>query len=53
MSPKLAKLNAGTEEEFVAALGPVYEHSPHFARRAAGSVRSRTSTTCVMRCSRK
>jgi 2-oxo-4-hydroxy-4-carboxy-5-ureidoimidazoline decarboxylase len=36
MSPKLAELNAGTEEEFVAALGPVYEHSPHFARRAAG-----------------
>lgn len=36
MSPKLAELNAATEEEFVAALGPVYEHSPHFARRAAG-----------------
>lgn len=36
MSRKLSELNAGTEEEFVAALGPVYEHSPHFARRAAG-----------------
>ena len=35
MSPKLAELNAGTEEEFVRAVGPVYEHSPHFARRAA------------------
>jgi len=36
MSPKLSELNAGTEDGFVAALGPVYEHSPHFARRAAG-----------------
>jgi OHCU decarboxylase len=35
MSPKLAELNAATEEEFVRAVGPVYEHSPHFARRAA------------------
>jgi OHCU decarboxylase len=35
MSPKLAALNTGTEDEFVAAIGPVYEHSPHFARRAA------------------
>ena len=35
MSPKLDELNAATEEEFVRAVGPVYEHSPHFARRAA------------------
>ena len=35
MSPKLAELNAATEEEFVRAVGAVYEHSPHFARRAA------------------
>lgn len=35
MSPKLAGLNAATEEDFVRAVGPVYEHSPHFARRAA------------------
>jgi OHCU decarboxylase len=35
MSPKLAELNAATEEEFVRMVGPVYEHSPHFARRAA------------------
>jgi OHCU decarboxylase len=35
MSPKLAELNVATEEEFVRAVGPVYEHSPHFARRAA------------------
>lgn len=35
MSPKLAALNTGTEDEFVATIGPVYEHSPHFARRAA------------------
>jgi 2-oxo-4-hydroxy-4-carboxy-5-ureidoimidazoline decarboxylase len=35
MTTKLAELNAGTEEAFVAVLGPVYEHSPHFARRVA------------------
>lgn len=35
MNPKLASLNGATEEEFVAAVGAVYEHSPHFARRAA------------------
>jgi len=35
MSPKLAELNAATKEEFVRMVGPVYEHSPHFARRAA------------------
>lgn len=35
MTPKLADLNAATEEGFVRILGSVYEHSPHFARRAA------------------
>jgi len=35
MSAKLTGLNAGTEEDFVAVLGAVYEHSPHFARRVA------------------
>lgn len=35
MTPKLAELNSATEDEFVRVLGPVYEHSPHFARRAA------------------
>ena len=35
MTPKLAELNVASEDEFVAAIGPVYEHSPHFARRAA------------------
>jgi OHCU decarboxylase len=35
MSAKLAELNAASEEEFVRMVGPVYEHSPHFARRAA------------------
>jgi 2-oxo-4-hydroxy-4-carboxy--5-ureidoimidazoline (OHCU) decarboxylase len=53
MSPKLAELNAGTEEDFVAALGPVYEHSPLLRGVRQGSGCSRTSTTCVMRCSRK
>ena len=35
MSAKLAELNAASEDDFVRAVGPVYEHSPHFARRAA------------------
>lgn len=35
MTAKLAELNAAPEEEFVRVVGPVYEHSPHFARRAA------------------
>jgi 2-oxo-4-hydroxy-4-carboxy-5-ureidoimidazoline decarboxylase len=35
MTSKLQKLNAAPEEEFVRVVGPVYEHSPHFARRAA------------------
>ena len=35
MTAKLAELNAAPEEDFVHAIGPVYEHSPHFARRAA------------------
>jgi OHCU decarboxylase len=35
MSPKLTALNAASEEDFARAIGPVYEHSPHFARRAA------------------
>ena len=35
MTPKLAELNAAPEEVFVGAIGPVYEHSPHFARRVA------------------
>ena len=36
MTPKLAELNAAAEDEFVRAIGPVYEHSPHVARRVAG-----------------
>jgi 2-oxo-4-hydroxy-4-carboxy-5-ureidoimidazoline decarboxylase len=36
MTPKLAELNAASEEDFVRAIGPVYEHSPHFAQRVAG-----------------
>ena len=35
MTPKLTALNAAPEEDFVRILGPVYEHSPHFARRVA------------------
>jgi len=35
MTPKLEVLNRATEDEFVAAIGLVYEHSPHFARRVA------------------
>ena len=35
MSLKLAELNVASEEDFVRAVGAVYEHSPHFARRAA------------------
>ena len=35
MTAKLAELNAAPEEDFVRMVGPVYEHSPHFARRAA------------------
>lgn len=37
MTPKLAELNAAAEGEFVRVLGAVYEHSPHFARRAAAA----------------
>jgi len=36
MTPKLAELNAASGEDFVRAVGPVYEHSPHFAERVAG-----------------
>ena len=35
MTPKLSELNTAPEEVFVGAIGPVYEHSPHFARRVA------------------
>jgi 2-oxo-4-hydroxy-4-carboxy-5-ureidoimidazoline decarboxylase len=35
MSAKLIELNAASEEDFERVVGPVYEHSPHFARRAA------------------
>ena len=35
MTPKLDALNAAPEEDFVRVVGPVYEHSPHFARRVA------------------
>lgn len=35
MTPKLAELNAASEDDFVRAVGAIYEHSPHFARRAA------------------
>ena len=35
MTSKLADLNAAPEEVFVGAIGPVYEHSPHFAQRVA------------------
>lgn len=53
MSPKLAELNAGTEEEFVAALGPVMSTRRILRGVRQGSGCSRTSTTCVMRSSRK
>jgi len=36
MTPKLAELNAAAEEDFVRAVGLIYEHSPHFAQRVAG-----------------
>ena len=36
MTPKLAELNAASRENFVRAVGPVYEHSPHFAERVVG-----------------
>jgi 2-oxo-4-hydroxy-4-carboxy-5-ureidoimidazoline decarboxylase len=36
MTPKLAELNAASGEDFVRVVGPVYEHSPHFAQRVAG-----------------
>ncbi len=32
---KLQELNTLPADEFVRRVGPVYEHSPHFARRAA------------------
>jgi 2-oxo-4-hydroxy-4-carboxy-5-ureidoimidazoline decarboxylase len=35
MNGRLDQLNAAPEDEFVAVVGPVYEHSPHFARRVA------------------
>ncbi|MFM8460086.1 MAG: 2-oxo-4-hydroxy-4-carboxy-5-ureidoimidazoline decarboxylase [Chthoniobacterales bacterium] len=35
MTPKLAELNAASEDDFVRAIGPIYEHSPHFAQRVA------------------
>lgn len=35
MTEKLAALNRAPAGEFVRAIGPVYEHSPHFAERVA------------------
>ncbi|MFM8788841.1 MAG: 2-oxo-4-hydroxy-4-carboxy-5-ureidoimidazoline decarboxylase, partial [Chthoniobacterales bacterium] len=35
MTPKLAALNAASEDDFVRTIGPIYEHSPHFAQRVA------------------
>ena len=35
MSAEVAGLNAASEDEFVRRVGPVYEHSPLFTRRAA------------------
>ncbi|MFM8656208.1 MAG: 2-oxo-4-hydroxy-4-carboxy-5-ureidoimidazoline decarboxylase [Chthoniobacterales bacterium] len=35
MTPKLAELNAASEDDFVRAIGPIYDHSPHFAQRVA------------------
>lgn len=35
MSARLDALNRATAEDFVRVVGPVYEHSPHFALRAA------------------
>lgn len=35
MMSKLQELNTAAEAEFVRVIGPVYEHSPHFARRVA------------------
>jgi hypothetical protein len=34
MSAAVAGLNAASEDEFVRRVGPVYENSPHFVRRA-------------------
>jgi 2-oxo-4-hydroxy-4-carboxy-5-ureidoimidazoline decarboxylase len=35
MMSRLQELNAAPDEEFVRVIGPVYEHSPQFARRVA------------------
>ncbi len=35
MTNRLQELNAASEEEFVRVMGPIYEHSPHFAQRVA------------------
>lgn len=35
MTDRLAALNGATAEDFVRSVGAVYEHSPHFAARAA------------------
>lgn len=35
MTTKLEHLNRAPLDEFVRAIGPVYEHSPHFAERVA------------------
>lgn len=35
MSRRLEELNAAAEDKFVQVVGPVYEHSPQFAARAA------------------
>lgn len=35
MSERLEQLNAASADDFVKMVGPVYEHSPHFAQRVA------------------
>jgi 2-oxo-4-hydroxy-4-carboxy-5-ureidoimidazoline decarboxylase len=35
MSERLEQLNAASAADFVKMVGPVYEHSPHFAQRVA------------------
>ena len=35
MSGRLEQLNAASADDFVKVVGPVYEHSPHFARSVA------------------
>ena len=49
MSRKLSDLNACSKDDFVAALGNIFEYSPWIAEQAAASGRSRASTAAVRR----